>query len=441
MSAGATDLIAGDDEPRVRGFRLEVIEGPAAGAVWARDQARCTIGSAASNDLAIEDSTVSRFHCEVEGGESGVRVRDLGSKNATSVDGVTIQEARLRHGSLIRCGRTVLRFELADRTVAIPLSERTRFGSLVGRSPAMRAAFAVLERAAGSDVTVLIEGETGTGKEGAARALHEAGRRGPAPLHVIDCGSIPATLIEAELFGHERGAFTGAAERRVGAFEAAQGGTVFLDEIGELPLELQPKLLRVLEAREVRRVGAATPTPLDVRVIAATHRDLRAEVNSGGFRADLYYRLAVVRVELPPLRRRPEDLPLLVEAILGDLGRAGRVPPEVALELQGSEFVASLGRAAWPGNVRELRNFLEQCAVLGAASAPGSIDPPRTAAPAPIDLGLPYKEARQRVLDDFERRYLEGLLAVHGDNVSAAARAAGISRMSLYALIKRHGER
>ena len=440
MSGTATDVLhPADPSPRVRAFRIEVIEGPGAGAVWQRGTPRCTIGSADANDLMVDDSTVSRFHCEVVAVEGAVRLRDLGSKNGTALDGVTIHEASLRHGSLFRCGRTVLRFELAEATIKLTLSERISFGGLVGRSPAMRAAFAVLERAAAAEATVLLEGETGTGKEEAARALHAGGARRAGPMIVVDCGAIPAALIEGELFGHEKGAYTGATERRDGVFAAAGGGTVFLDEIGELPLELQPKLLRVLEAREVRRLGATDMEPVDVRVIAATHRDLRAEVNAGTFRADLYYRLAVVRVELPALRQRPEDMPMLVDAIVAELAAAGRVAPALAAELRAPAFVAELARSAWPGNVRELRNALERCAVLGAATAPARS--PAAAASFAIDVDLPFKEARQHVLDDFERRYLEGLLARHDGNVSAAARQAGISRVSLYALMKRHGVR
>ena len=441
MSAGPeTDIL--DDVPiggRVHRFRLAVVEGPATGAVWEGGAPRCAIGTGPDNDLVVDDPTVSRFHCEVVAGPRGLWLRDLGSKNGTALDGVPVLEVGVRHGSLIRCGRTVVRCELADATIKLPLSERDHFGDLVGRSIAMRAAFAVLERAAASDVTVLIEGETGTGKEGAARALHRGGRRAGGPMLVVDCGAIPGGLVEGELFGHEKGAYTGAVERRAGVFEAASGGTVFLDEIGELPLDVQPKLLRVLEEREVRRLGAVEATPVDVRVIAATNRDLRAEVNAGSFRADLYYRLAVVRVDLPALRQRPDDMPVLVDAIVTDLERVGRVSPALAAALRAPGFVAELVAAAWPGNVRELRNVLEQCAVLGVAA------PPRAHASAPpvlaIDLALPFKEARQRVLDDFERRYLEQLVERHGGNISAAARHAGISRVSLYALLRRRGIR
>ena len=420
-------------------FTVEVVEGGPVGRRWAGGAGRCAIGAAPTNDLVLDESTVSRFHCELWTDDLGVRVRDLDSKNGTVLDGVSVQAARVRHGSLVRCGRVTLRVQLGDVAVQVPLSPRTAFGTLRGRSPLVRAAFAMLERAAATEVTVLLEGETGTGKDGAARAIHAAGARRAGPFVVVDCGAISPSLIEGELFGHERGAFTGATDARAGVFEAARGGAVFLDEIGELPLELQPKLLRALEAREVRRLGATAATAIDVRVIAATHRDLRAEVNAGTFRADLYYRLAVVRIELPPLRRRGEDVPLLVDAFVDELTATG-LAPTLAAALRAPGFVAELAAAAWPGNVRELRNHLAMCAVVGAAVPPG-----RTAARAstavPVDLEVPLKEARQRLLDEFEQRYLEALLERHAGNVSAAARQAGLSRVSLYALLRKAGLR
>ena len=422
----------------VRGFTLEVVEGAPPASVRSTG-GQCAIGSHPLSGLVVDDPTVSRFHCELVADGRGVVARDLDSKNGTVVDGVSVGTARLRDGSVVRCGRVALRVLLGDRAVHRPLSERTAFGALRGAAPVMRAAFALPERAAASDVTVLLEGETGTGKDGAARALHAEGPRRAGPFVVVDCGAISPTLIEGELFGHEKGAFTGAADSRRGVFEAARGGTVFLDEIGELPLDLQPKLLRALEAREIRRLGAATAVPIDVRVIAATHRDLRAEINSGAFRADLYYRLAVVRIELPPLRHRPGDLPLLVEAMVDEQVAHG-LAPATAAALRAPEFVATLAAAAWPGNVRELRNHLAMCGVVGAAVAPtGHGARPRTE--LSIDLTVPLKEARQRLLDEFEQRYLEALLARHDGNVSAAARQAGLSRVSMYALLRKAGLR
>jgi DNA-binding NtrC family response regulator len=277
-------------------------------------------------------------------------------------------------------------------------------------------------------------GETGTGKELAAQSIHEASARRDAPFVVVDCSTLTAQLIESELFGHERGAFTGAHERRVGAFEAANGGTVFLDEIGEMPLELQPKLLRVLEARAVRRLGGSDTVPVDVRVIAATHRDLRREVNEARFRADLYFRLAVAQVRLPPLRERPTDIPMLVRTLLERLG----APSHVADELLRPESLSRLQHAAWPGNVRELKNAIERHLVL---DEPLPADDPSApeADLGTFDPNVPFAAARRRLLEKFERRYLRALLEHHGGNVPKAARAAGIDRTHVYRLLRKQG--
>jgi len=366
--------------------------------------------------------------------EDRVRVRDQRSRNGTVLDGVTIAEAFLRAGSTLRLGKTAIRFELEAELNRLPLAEDTQFGSLCGVSAAMRAVFAMLARAAESDVTVLLEGETGTGKSQAALAVHRKSARSEGPFVIVDCGAILANLLESELFGHEKGSFTGATDRRIGAFEEASGGTLFLDEIGELPLDLQPKLLRALEAREVRRVGSNSYRPVDVRVIAATNRDLRADVNAGRFRADLYFRLAVITIAMPPLRRRPEDIPALVDELLASL----RVSNEAAEPLRAPEFLAQLRGAAWTGNVRELRNYLERCLILR------TIDPaPEGGAPAAdgfvVDATAAYATERERAIADFERRYFRALLVLHDGKVSRAAAAAGIDRAYFYRVLRRHG--
>ena len=417
----------------VQACAIEVVEGPSEKQTWSSHGERCAIGSHERNDLVLSDRTVSRFHCEIRLCEDGATVADLGSRNGTIVDGVPVMEAWLRDGSILRVGETSLQVRFASEGHTIKLSPRTRFGTLVGRSVAMRATFAQLEAAARTDGTVLVIGETGTGKEEVAHSLHEASSRADGPFIVVDCGAMPEGLLESELFGHERGAFTGALTTRVGAFEAANGGTIFLDEIGEMPIELQPRLLRALERREVRRVGSNATRTVDVRVIAATNRELRTEVNEGRFREDLYYRLAVLEIELPPLRERPEDIPLIAEALLDRMHL-----DDEARSVVTDEVLAGLARGSWPGNVRQLRNYLAHLVALR--------EPPRGPVMAEsgasvVDARVPYEQARRDALLDFERRYLVSLLSLHGDNVAEAARTAGMNRAYLYRLLHRHGLR
>jgi transcriptional regulator with PAS, ATPase and Fis domain len=392
------------------------------------------IGADPRADLVIADPAMSKFHCEIRIANGAATLRDLGSRNGTLVDHVRVIEAPLRDGAVLGLGRTLLRFDLGTREVELALSPRTRFGRLVGHSVAMRAAFAQLEAMAASTSTVLLQGESGTGKELAAEALHTESARRDGPFIVVDCGAIPANLLEVELFGNEPGAFTGATARRIGAFEAASGGTLLLDELGELALELQPKLLRALDRHEIQRIGSTTRIATDVRVIAATNRNLREEVNAHRFRSDLYYRLAVVPITLPPLRERSEDLPALVEALLVDLGALGSA---AAVALRSGELVPELLRHAWPGNVRELRNYLEAALVRQDFGH----HPSGTAGAPTIDVSQPLRVVRERWIRDLERRYLEQLLAAHSNNVSAAARAAGVDRVHLHRLLGRAGLR
>jgi DNA-binding NtrC family response regulator len=397
---------------------------------------RCQLGSHAGNEVQLADPTVSRFHCEVLVEGQRAFVKDLGSTNGTFVDQVRIKEAFLRNGSLLTIGNTTLRFELDEVVTALAVSEQSRFGTLMGNSPAMRQAFMMLEKASKSEATVLIEGETGTGKSRAAQALHNEGARKDGAFLVVDCGALPPTLLEAELFGHEKGAFTGAASRRLGVFEEASGGTVFLDEIGELPLELQPRLLRVLEDRQVRRLGQNQWTTVDVRIVAATHRDLRASVNDGTFRSDLYFRLAVVRVTLPSLREHNNDIPEIARSVLYELGATERSHPS----LFSPGFMNQLQSALWPGNVRELRNHLERCVVFETPEVPsrsGSINGVQPVASKDLMTGS-LLEARKRAVDRFEKEYLTALLARHQGKVAQAAVEAEVDRVSLYRLMRKH---
>jgi two-component system response regulator GlrR len=433
---GSTTLVDSQDrlpEALVRRFRLTVIEGPGQGITRESTGDRMTVGSHALNDLVIDDPTVSRFHCEVRVEAAGGVIGDLHSKNGTLVDGVEVREAILRSGCVLRLGRATVRFEYVPEHNRPDLSTLTRFGPLAGKSPAMRHTIALLERAAASDATVLLEGETGTGKGKAAEALHAAGARRDKSLVVVDCGAIPANLLESELFGHEKGAFTGADTRRIGAFEDAHGGTLFLDEIGELPSDLQPKLLRALENREIRRIGSNKFISVDLRVIAATNRDLRAEVNAGRFRSDLYFRLAVVKIPLPPLRQRPEDIPVIVDELLRQL----QVPEKAAARLKTPSFLGELARMSWQGNARELRNHLERVLVfaddISLQRSPSEVDA------GPLSPVVPFVDARKRAQDAWERQYLENLMRQFPGKVAEAAKAAGVDRVYLYRLLRRQG--
>jgi DNA-binding NtrC family response regulator len=399
----------------------------------------CRLGSHPSNELSLSDPMVSRFHCRLYRDGAGWKIADTGSLNGTRVSGVRVRDADLPLPEChIELGESVVRVRELRSEAEADLPVWPSFGQLYGTSVVMRRLFGVLDKVAKSEANVLIEGESGTGKELVATEIVRRGPRAEKPFLVVDCGSISPTLIESELFGHIRGAFTGADRDRIGAFEGANGGTVFLDEIGEMPLEMQPKLLRALESREIRRIGENKTRKVDVRVIAATNRRLEREVNHGRFREDLYFRLSVVTVRVPPLRERLDDLPMLVNVFLGALGT-----PE-ARRFFTPEVLADMGRHEWPGNVRELRNYVERTVVLETASPAShrggdpSVPPPAPDATAAPDLDQPFTVAKERVIADFERAYLMALLAWAEGNISRAARKAGMDRMYLHRLVQKH---
>lgn len=427
------------------------LNGPRRGEEVIVDRDCFRIGKGPENDLVLADATVSRDHCEIVRDGKGYLLRDLGSTNGTMLDGAEIREGYLRAGVVITVGRVELKVRPFAEHIDVLPSERECFGELVGRHPAMREIFGLLERLSPTDATLLIGGETGTGKDVLARAAHAASPRARAPFIVVDCGAVVGNLIESELFGHEKGAFTGAIERRSGAFELAHKGTLFLDEIGELPLELQPKLLRALESRRIRRVGGDREIPVDIRVIAASHRNLRLEVERGKFREDLYFRLAVVPLYLPPLRERRDDVPLIAEHLLARVGAAA-TSGQAALTIS-KDSLLSLRAHDWPGNVRELRNVLERAVLMTRAGGetevrmlglPAAAPGPARPLPAPVadfDPTRSYRETREHWEGDFERRYVGWLLGRHAGNVSSAARAAGMDRKYLHKLAKKHGLR
>ena len=432
-----TEVLTSDLSARafVRECRLSIVEGDSLRDPRSFAAERIVIGADAKADLVIDDPATSKFHCEIRFADGGCFVRDLGSRNGTTVDRVPVLDAPLRDGALLGCGRVQLRFQLGIGQRELTLSSRDRFGRLRGASIPMRAVYALLETAATANTTVLLQGESGSGKDLAAESLHAESARRDGPFVVVDCGAIPPALLESELFGHEAGAFTGATSSRSGAFELAQGGTIVLDELGELALDLQPKLLRVLDRHEIQRVGSSQRIAVDVRVIAATNRDLKAEVNAKRFRSDLYFRLAVLVVRMPPLRERMTDVPLLVDAVLDEIGDRDS---QMARAFASGTMLPELLRHAWPGNVRELRNYVEACIVRqdSAVAAPR----PSSGEPV-IDVTRPLRVVRDEWVKHVERRYLEQLLLVHGGNVSAAARAAGIDRVHLHRLLARVGLR
>ena len=420
------------------GGRFMVIKGPDRGESIALDDKPVTFGSAPACDLVLSDKTVSRRHAMalLEGDE--VMVRDLSSTNGTFISGSRFKEITVGFGAEIRLGKTVLKF-LPDEEIVEPAETASdSFGQLLGRDVKMRRLFTLLGDVAPNDATVLIEGETGTGKELIAEEIHNHSKRAKGPLVVFDCGAVPRELIESALFGHVKGSFTGAVQDRKGAFAEANGGTIFLDEIGELPIDMQPALLRALDKRAVRKVGANVYENVDVRVVAATNRDLREEVAKKQFREDLYYRLAVIRVHLPPLRERGHDLQLLIEAFIKRFSPTGQ--PQLKVTAEDTQRLKSY---SWPGNVRELRNVMERACVLAkgdTVSLDEVFGSEHLQQPAlGIRTDLPFKEAKGQLVELFEREYIVDLMKRHKMNLSAAAREAQIDRKHLRELIRKYG--
>jgi DNA-binding NtrC family response regulator len=428
-------------------FVLTVAEGKDAGTATTIDAThptRMLIGKSQSCELRLSDPSVSRRHVAIEVVAQRLRVKDLGSTNGTFVDGVAIGEVYLTGGETIRLGSTAISVTRGQPTPATSLTEATQFGSTIGGSLAMRRLYPLCERLAASDLPVIIEGETGTGKEQLAESIHQQSPRRDGPFVVFDCTAVAPTLIESELFGHEKGAFTGSVATHRGVFEQASGGTLLVDEIGDLPLELQPRLLRVIERFQIRRVGGREPIRVDVRLLAATRRDLDRMVQQGRFRDDLFHRLAVARLELPPLREREEDIELLARKFWAE---GGGDPTSIPADLlrEWEEY-------NWPGNVRELRNAVARRLALGDLAPQGPVSRPPAAQEvsrsrgiaaggdpiaAVLALDLPLGETRQRIVDELERRYVQHVLDAHGGNVTRAAAAAGVARRYFHRLINK----
>lgn len=429
----------GQDEPlrpSVQQYRLVVLRGPQPGQFIEITGSTTMVGKGSDNDLSIPDATVSRQHFVIVRDGSTYTLRDLGSTNGTWLEETQIREAFLKPGSRIKAGEVLLRFQPVAAAVELDetAEETTHFGALVSRSERNREIFGLLRKVAPSDATILLIGETGTGKTATAKAIHEASSRKQGPFVVVDCGAISKSLIESELFGHERGAFTGATQARKGAMEVCAGGTLFIDELDDLPLDVQPKLLRALDEREIYRVGSHKPIKLDLRVVAASKRDLRVEVREGRFREDLFFRLSVVMVPMLPLRERLEDIPLLVDHFLGSGGSFDALRSEVQERLRNHTY---------PGNLRELRNALERASYTGDLESidPGTFRPDRVddgTFRAVLDYKQPFKEVKETLISRFEREYLRQLLLRSEGNMARAAREAGIDRKYLYMLMKKY---
>jgi DNA-binding NtrC family response regulator len=416
--------------------QLVVVEGPDMGRAMRIGDAEKTVGTASDCDLVLTDERVSSRHFAIRRAGGGCRVRDLGSTNGTLYEGSRVSDADVPPGATLKVGHTFVRVEPVARPLDVVASQSRRFGELVAESLAMREVFAVLELAARSDVTVLLEGETGVGKELAARAIHAESERRRGPFVAIDCSALPENLVESELFGHVKGAFTGATSARKGAFARAAGGTLFLDELATVPLAVQARLLRAIEERRVRPVGADEEIAVDVRIVGGSREGLAARSAEGVFRPDLFYRLSVLHVTIPPLRKRREDIAPIASEIL---------------RVRGFEDAAVAGPSLdrlfahdWPGNVRELRNALDRAIALRPdarsfselAIALGSSE---RASELAIRTDLPFADAKKAVLDVFEKVYLRDLLARAEGNVSEAARIAGVDRKHFRTLAKRHG--
>ncbi len=456
------------------------------------EQGTIRIGSMADNDLVFVDDAVSRYHCRIVQEEGGYLLLDTGSTNGTFVNGVRVREAYLYNGCTIGVGQSEVQFYSAQEKVDVVPSQKSRLGDIVGRNLKMRELYSVIEKIAPSSATVIIEGETGTGKEVVAQTIHKLSPRAQNTMMVFDCGAVPKNLIESELFGHEKGSFTGAIMTRQGLFEMAHGSTLFLDELGELPSELQPKLLRALEQREIRRVGGTRSIKVDVRIIAATNRLLEEEVRSGRFRQDLFYRLSVVRLFLPPLRERIDDIPLLIETFLHDHAY-NRLPDGTRKCTRvSSETLDLLKSYGWPGNVRELINAVERAVSFASGdeispdnlpdgvrlgeyarerTMPMSMRSPRPRLPPPLlssessrqvpsetlapravalptppagnsalapQTDLPFKDAKELWVAAFEQQYIVSLLRKNRGNISHAAREAEIDRKYFRKLMRKY---
>jgi transcriptional regulator with GAF, ATPase, and Fis domain len=431
---------------------LRVLKGTRAGEFVNTSKDVIRIGAHPKCDMIINDDTVSRFHCEIHKEGDHYVLIDQGSTNGTYVDNLRIKEVYLHIGCEFTIGNTILAFSNQIEDIKVESSARNHYGSLIGSSDQMRSLYGMLDKIAPSDLSVVIQGETGTGKELVAQALHDNSRRTTKSLVVFDCSAVPEYLIESELFGHEKGSFSGAIRTHQGVFEQAEGGTLFLDELGELSIHLQPKLLRALESGVIRRVGGERSVRVDVRVVSATNRDLETMVQEGKFRQDLFYRLAKVQVVLSPLRNRSNDVVLIANHFIKRLNKKNQGYRSISGLHQSA--IEALKKWEWPGNVRELRNVIERAYTFADHSRIYAEDLSthihqvqekqviEMTGPSALDLDIPescsLKEAKERIISSFEKEFLLQLLDKHRYNISAVSREAGIDRRHVYRLIKKY---
>ncbi|MFY0533339.1 sigma 54-interacting transcriptional regulator [Nannocystis pusilla] len=423
-------------------LRITVLAGPDRKLAREFTGDRVVIGTHDSCDLVLGDPTVSRQHLEITLVAHGWALHDLDSRNGTFIGDVRVGDVVVDRDTRVRIGGTELRLQPLRSTVEVPLPAADGFGPLLGRSPAMRRVFEVLGRVAGSDATVLVTGESGTGKEVAARAIHEASPRRDRPFVVVDCGGLPANLIESELYGHQRGAFTGATAPRDGAFVTADGGTLFLDEVGELPLELQTRLLGVLERRQVQPLGTSRPRSVDVRVIAATNRDLRKEVNRGGFRTDLYFRLAVVSVHLRRCASTPRTSRSTSPPCSPSGPRAARRSPSTPRPspvCRPSRGPATSASCATPSSAPSSSATSRPRRRHRPRRPPAS--PRAPSEPIAADPNIPFKVGKALLIEQFERSYITALMQRFDQNITRATRAAEIDRVYMLRLLDKYGLR
>jgi DNA-binding NtrC family response regulator len=410
---------------------LEVHSGVDKGRQFDLERGVALVGTDPANDVVLYDTAVSRRHLLIRDEAAGCLVEDLGSTNGTFIEGTRIKQAYVERGTRIKLGGTLISVEARSRTLAIDAASASECYGILGKSPKMRQLFGQIEMFAPSQLSIVLHGESGTGKEIIAHAIHLASKRASGPYSVLDCAAVDPALVASSLFGHKRGAFTGATDARKGILLSASGGTVFIDELGELPPEVQPRLLRAVEQRTIMPIGADTPISVDVRFVCATHRDLSTMVDQGRFRQDLLYRLSGVVLEIPPLRERIEDVALLADHFLNAVAPDRKFDAAAyrALEVHG-----------WPGNVRELKNVVERAAVAasGTRIRPGDLGLPASAPSQEARVPVPEEDVPQS-LDEVEKRAIVRALKATSGHREKAAGILGISTRTLREKIKRYG--